>query len=162
VDQIAYRSGYKYQLAVNYLVALPQFNGLIQSEIKTKYISLTKYGDTWVLVILAGYAWDGATGAFDFMRPSLVHDALYQLMRMGFLVEETHRIVADQILRETFLEDRDAVIEASGHFVYVRKKAARVRAGYIYIAVRQFAKGAATSDPKEIQYAPGGQLWVMK
>ena len=75
---------YKYEVAERYS---------IQTEIKPEkdiyepdedypYIALLKDG---TLSISPGYEWDGASGiAVDtknFMRGSLVHDALYQLMR---------------------------------------------------------------------------------
>lgn len=55
------------------------------------------------LEIAAGYAWDGASGpTFDTqntMRPSLVHDALYQLMREEIL-PRTYKDDADRIFYE--------------------------------------------------------------
>lgn len=154
MDQIAYKSGYKYQLVQEYIVSLPELASSTREDIVTPYIVLYANGD---LVIRVWYAWDGATGAIDFMRPSLVHDALYQLMREGHLDPYRDRETADIILRRLYIEDRDFVINASDSWDWVkatRKKAARVRAGYIYFAVRQFAEGAATEEPKEIQYAP--------
>jgi hypothetical protein len=60
------------------------------------------------LKIYECYAWDGPSGpAFDtkaFMRPSLVHDALYQLMRESELDQE-YREPADVLLREMCIED---------------------------------------------------------
>lgn len=57
-------------------------------EIDTDFIRLDMFGN---LTIRAGYCWDGPSGpAIDtpnFMCPSLVHDALYQLIRMGLLPE---------------------------------------------------------------------------
>lgn len=76
---IRYRSGYKHILNETYTVITP-----------IRPASVTQVDD-WVilepsgrLTIKKGYAWDGASGAFDtktIMRGSLVHDALYQLMR---------------------------------------------------------------------------------
>lgn len=55
-------------------------------NIQLKYASLTKSG---TLHIYADYEWDGPSGpAIDtnsFMRGSLVHDLLYQLIREGHL-----------------------------------------------------------------------------
>lgn len=54
--------------------------------LETDFITLNTDG---VLTLSAGYAWDGASGpALDtpsFMRASAVHDALYQLMKIGLL-----------------------------------------------------------------------------
>jgi len=98
---IHYRSGYKYQLAEP-----GAFNvGIIPPEsIVTPFICLSARGN---LYINGGYAWDGATGFPDIpsiMRGSLVHDALYQLMRLGHL-PPTCRAQADAMLHRCCLED---------------------------------------------------------
>lgn len=100
--KIAYKAGYKYQLK-NYYAAS---TGIIpRTEINTDYISLDFRG---VLSISPGYAWDGPSGpTFDtksFMRGSLEHDAMYQLMRLG-LLPQSYREAADQRLRQVCLED---------------------------------------------------------
>jgi hypothetical protein len=68
------------------------------------FLSLSKQG---VLTIKKGYAWDGASGpALDtknIMKASLVHDAVYQLMREEVLPQSA-RMHADMLLRETFLD----------------------------------------------------------
>ncbi len=86
-SQIRYRSGYKYQLVDDYSVKVrvkPDEN------ISTEFIALDKDG---VLKMNQGYAWDGPSGPTidtkNFMRGSLVHDALYQLMRQKKTVEST-------------------------------------------------------------------------
>ena len=79
---IAYKSGYKYQLAKDYRVYIGIHPG---KPIETKFISLSNDG---YLTIRAGYAWDGSSWSIDnkkSMPASLVHDALYQLMRQGLL-----------------------------------------------------------------------------
>ena len=59
------------------------------------------------LFIKKGYVWDGPSGPSldtrNFMRASLVHDALYQLMREGKLRRERRR-EADQIMRRICIE----------------------------------------------------------
>jgi hypothetical protein len=50
-----------------------------------------------------GYAWDGASGISDSKitrKASLPHDALYQLMRLGLLSREQHRLAADNLFRD--------------------------------------------------------------
>lgn len=80
-----YEGNWKYQLAFN-----TEFKTSFRPSkaIVTKYIRLYKNG---TLVILAGYAWDGPSGpTWDTktaMRGSLLHDALFQLIRMGLLPE---------------------------------------------------------------------------
>jgi len=82
-DQIKYRAGYKYQVAETYAVKVAI---KAETEIITYFIDLHTDG---TLRIKTGYAWDGPSGpAYDSkntMRGSLVHDALYQLMRRELL-----------------------------------------------------------------------------
>jgi hypothetical protein len=89
----------------------------------SKKLGLTPDG---MLIICQRYSWDGPSGptidTATFMRASLVHDALYQLMREGEL-EYKYRIVADKLLREMCLED--------GMWGF--------RAWYVYWAVRIFS-----------------------
>lgn len=61
-----------------------------------------------VLMIKAGYCWDGASGPTidtqSSMRASLVHDAFYQLMREGLLPQE-YRAAADNLFQSICRED---------------------------------------------------------
>ena len=102
MKQIHYRKGYKYQLACDYIDNIQIFPG---KSIATDWISLGKTGR---LVILKGYAWDGPSGptidTASFMRGSLVHDALYALMRMG-LLSGGHRQAVDRQLKADCTED---------------------------------------------------------
>ena len=56
-----------------------------------------------------GYVWDGPSDSTidtkDFMRGSLVHDALCQLMRGGQLDGKTWREKADDVLESMCVED---------------------------------------------------------
>jgi len=65
------------------------------------------------LHIKAGYAWDGPSGPTidtkNFMRGSLVHDALYQLHREGVL---DCRMKCDKILRQICIEDGMSALRA--------------------------------------------------
>lgn len=124
---IAYNDGYKYQLKETYTVALA-----IRpvAPIDTKYIDLDSEGN---MTIHEGYAWDGPSGptidTLTFMRGSLVHDALYQLMRDEYLDRNAYREVADRILQ--------AICKEDGMWA--------LRAWWAYHAVRLFADPAA--DP---------------
>jgi len=106
---IRYSDGYKYQLRVTYRVRIDICPA---QPIKTQWIELDC--DGW-LTINAGYAWDGPSGptfdTLDFMRGSLVHDALYQLLREGFL-PPSDRKPADMILQRIVLEDGMPAIRA--------------------------------------------------
>jgi hypothetical protein len=113
--------GYKYELmrSVDHRLC---FN---IPDLELSYISTRP--DTSLLIIKARYAWDGASGpAIDtknFMRGSLVHDVLYQLIREGHL-DKGYRKLADQELRRICLEDGMS----------------KIRAWWVYSAVRTFAK----------------------
>lgn len=128
--KIKYRKGYKYQLAEDFSVQASIYSG---ETITTEYIRLSKNG---VLVIKSGYAWDGPSGpAVDtksFMRASLAHDALYQLMRVGTL-SRIWRVSADDLLYELCIKD--------GMW--------RWRALLAHRAVRRFAEGAASSGSQK-------------
>jgi len=93
MEHIYYKSGFKYQLAGRYahiLIVNPKV------EISTEFINLSIEG---TLRIKSGYAWDGASGPTidtkSSMRASLVHDALYQLLRLG-LLPNPYRTHADR------------------------------------------------------------------
>lgn len=113
ITPIRYRKGLKYQLAETYSIKL---SFAPSCDIKTEWIEF--YTTGW-LVIKAGYAWDGPSGpTYDDhtnMRGSLVHDALYQLMRLG-LLGETYRIHADKAFRRICLEDGMSAIRAALYF----------------------------------------------
>lgn len=124
---IKYRGGYKYQLDQNYydIVSIkPAY------AIETDFISLHTNGS---LFIRKGYAWDGPSGwtidTKSSMRASMVHDAMYQLIRMGYL-KESDRILADMDFHERCIED----------------KMFKIRARFWYRALRLGAGPAA--DPK--------------
>jgi len=84
MDCIRYRDGYKYQLAEDHtlLIDITPDEG-----VGNDFVYLGKSG---MLVIRKGYAWDGPSGPTvdtrDSLRGSLVHDALYQLMREGYII----------------------------------------------------------------------------
>jgi hypothetical protein len=100
---ITYKAGYKYQLKEDYIDSIDIQPG---EAIDTEYIALGLDG---TLTIREGYAWDGPSGpTFDtlnFMRGSLVHDALYQLMRERHLDREVYRETADRLLQKICQED---------------------------------------------------------
>lgn len=100
---IHYKAGYKYQLHETYREKIPIHS---TADIKTRYLSLSK--DGW-LIIMAGYAWDGPSGPTidtpSFMRGSLTHDALYQMMRMGLLDRKKWKEPADRLLQKTCIDD---------------------------------------------------------
>ena len=83
---------------------------VLDFDVSTEYIELKSHG---VLVIRKGYMWDGVTGlpsfATDAMlkhtaRGSLLHDAFYQLIRLGLLPVELKDKV-DTEMKERFTQD---------------------------------------------------------
>ena len=134
---IRYRSEYKYQLASDYRVKIS-----IQpsDDIVTDFIELTTGG---ALRLMNGYAWDGPSGPVvdtkENMRASLVHDALYQLMRNGELNTRTYRKSADKIFREICKKDGVSSFKAN----------------VFYKALRRYGKPAASPEnKKKIHRAP--------
>ncbi len=130
--RITYRDirRYKYQLLDDYVIHIairPPEEILEPPPPLETYVRLDGDGR---LAISRFYAWDGPSGpSIDtktFMRGSLVHDALYQLIRAGRLPEAS-REYADDLLRAICIED--------GMW--------RFRAWYVHRAVRLFAKSAA-------------------
>lgn len=103
MECIAYKAGYKYQLKEEYVVEIPIKPDV---SIDTEYLALTVDG---MLTVKKGYAWDGPSGptidTLDFMRGSLVHDALYQLMRERHLDHDKCRETADRLLQTICKED---------------------------------------------------------
>jgi hypothetical protein len=95
--------------------------------IDTPYIKLDGNG---LLEISKGYAWDGPSGptcdTLNFMRGSLVHDVLYQLIRLKE-IPPRYREYADLMLKKISLEDGMSSF----------------RAGYVYQTVRLFAGESA-------------------
>jgi len=81
-----YRKGYLYQLAEDVYI---ETTLTVIHPIDTTFISLHLNS---IMVIRAGYAWDGASGPTfntdNSMVPSLFHDAAAQLMRQGLLPQK--------------------------------------------------------------------------
>lgn len=133
---IKYKKGFKYQLAEEYECTL----SFKPSDIRL--IEYIKFDTIGKLVIYKGYAWDGPSGPTidtkTFMRGSLVHDALYQLIREGML-DPSYRILADKELKRICIEDGMC----------------KLRASYVYWSVRKFAKYAASKENKrKIIFSP--------
>ena len=92
---------YKYTLTRDYSVQTEIYG----YEIKTAFIELTING---LLTIKAGYSWDGASGPTidtkSTLRASLIHDALFQLMRLN-LIPRTYFKYANKLLKDIGIED---------------------------------------------------------
>lgn len=116
MKKIKYKGGYKYQLIEAYTQRVKLPDGGLGNWIKL---------NGGVLTVKRGYAWDGPSGPTidteNFMRGSLVHDALYQLMREGRM-PQTLRKHADKLLY--------SLCRADGMSYF--------RAKFVYTAVRLF------------------------
>lgn len=127
---IRYRSGYKYQLVEEYSV---EVSIRPAQPVDTDYIALSPEG---LLTVKKSYAWDGPSGPTfdtkDFMRGSLVHDALYQLLRDGYL-SAAFREQADLELHRLCREDGMSAF----------------RAWYVLLSVRKFADFAASPESRK-------------
>ena len=112
MECISYKKGYKYQLVEPYIVDIP-IKPTSKISSPSEYIVLTTEGQ---LTIKKGYAWDGPSGptidTLNFMRGSLVHDALYQLMREELLDKEDCRELADRLLQTICKNDGMSSIRA--------------------------------------------------
>lgn len=101
--QIQYRRGYKYQLAQTFRL---QTEIKPDSAVQSEFISLDLTG---LLTLNAGYAWDGVSGTVvdtnKNLRASLVHDALYQLIRQNYLSLIPYRNQADLLFKAILIED---------------------------------------------------------
>ena len=118
IAPVRYRAGYKYQTAEDYVAKLPaEFHPYAT---RTRWLILELGG---LLLIREGYAWDGASGpAIDTKSAivgSLVHDALYQLIRLGRLPDDL-RGAADEVYKNLCLEGGMWAARSWWHFKGVR------------------------------------------
>lgn len=97
---VKFKKGYKYLLAAPYVFR----TGITGYSIVTPFLWLDYNGK---LLIATNYAWDGATMFPDLkplLRPSLIHDALCQLIRSGLLPESllptVHQIMRDEVIKD--------------------------------------------------------------
>lgn len=125
--RIEYTKGIKYQLRKRVEI---QTSILPDVVICLPFITL---GTDGVLEIRVGFAWDGLSGgAYDSrnsMPGSLVHDALYKILRSGKL-HPSWREAIDNLMRRIFREDG----------VW------RFRRWYLWKVVRRWASFAAAPE----------------
>lgn len=100
-------------------------------DVGNPYVNISADG---ILTINKGYSWDGPSGPTidtkTFMRGSLIHDALYQLMREGY-IDRSYRDYSDRLLKKICLEDGMN----------------KFRAWYVYISLKWF--GSKNAEPIE-------------
>jgi hypothetical protein len=99
---------YKYQLAE----PMAFMTGITGYSFDAEFIEMTPEGQ---LTILTGYMWDGASGpTIDSecsMRASLLHDALFQLIRLNLLPLKI-KPIADKLFHDILIHDGMAPIRA--------------------------------------------------
>tara|TARA_R100001530_G_scaffold115584_2_gene82551 strand:+ start:665 stop:1177 length:513 start_codon:yes stop_codon:yes gene_type:complete len=142
--RIKYRRGIKYQLVETYVGPTNIFP---EEDIDTDWIALEANGR---ITINAGYGWDGPSGptidTHDFMRAALVHDALYQLIRMKMLG-------GNDLERESFRNAADL------EMARIQKEDCMnpIRRFFTYMGVSLFASFAADpANRRKVITAPEG------
>ncbi|MBI9097549.1 MAG: DUF1353 domain-containing protein [Spirochaetaceae bacterium] len=109
-------SNYKYYLVTDYI----HDDIGIDIDLKTDFIEI----QLGTMTIKEGYSWNGIRGyavdRMNFMRATLVHDALYQLMRLEEL-PRSYRRKADLLFKKIALEDGVSLFSANLAFWGVRQ-----------------------------------------
>lgn len=135
---------WKYELVENFDY---QTNIKINEPYISEFIWFTKNG---LLLIRKGYRWDGPSGPTidtkSVMTPSLIHDALYQLIRLGVLNKEEHKPIADSILEKEILLRSTKVDKWYKYPLYLFDK---LRSHYYYYGVKYFGGYACEHTDRE-------------
>jgi hypothetical protein len=120
MEYIEYRDGFKYQLAKSYTTK----TDILGFDIDTAYIKLTPDG---ILKLKNGYATDGASGPTidtkNTIRGAFVHDALYYLIRNGYIGIEW-KSYADKLLKKMLIEDGMWALRTNGWYLGVKWRGA--------------------------------------
>lgn len=139
---IEYKEGYDYWLVKDYSIETGISLG---KTVSTKLLSMTAKG---LLTIREGYAWDGASGpAIDtktVKRASLIHDAIYQLIREGY-IHPVHKERADELFIEEYLKSCDKLEK--------RNAFSALRAWYMRKAVDRYGDDSIKPRINEIKVA---------
>lgn len=139
MDKASYRKlrHYKYQLTADYTYTVDIKDHQVQHP-------MIELGPEGQLTVKKGYAWDGPSGptidTSTFMRGALIHDVLYQLIRLEYLAPSL-RQYADDVLKQICLQDGMS----------------RFRAWYVHLALKLFGSKHAqpgTDEPDTIYQIP--------
>ena len=146
---IEYRAGYKYQETKTYSILVDIHP---PEDIISDFLRLSKKG---TLRIIKGYAWDGPSGPTRDskwnMRASLVHDALYQLIREG-KIDVFYREYIDKLFYQILLEVGKKLCKTKGFWF---KRTYKTRAWLYYKGVKKAgARFAKPGNTKPILTAP--------
>lgn len=97
-----FKRGYKYQTTRDFHIKL---DIVPYAHIDLPWVTMDMEGNT---VIKERYAWDGASGptwdTLNSMTGSLVHDLIYQLIRLG-LIDPKYKKYGDKKLHDLCTED---------------------------------------------------------
>jgi len=123
---------YKYQCLISLMIQTDITGVGINTADYPKYLGLDPSG---LLYIKSGYAWNGSNWSFDkhAMIASVVHDALYQLMRLGLLSRTVFRKPADALYRD----------------LCIAEGMSRIGAAMRYRGLRWFGKGSTYPKKKK-------------
>lgn len=127
---------YKYQVTKGFGF----HSGIKGVRAVTEYVSLYPDG---LLLIGADYAWNGSNWSSDKHAkiPSLVHDSLYQLMRLG-LLSRTLRKKVDELYRDLYFAEAMSACSAKGWRRKLAEKNHKLHANIRYAALRMFGESA--------------------
>jgi len=139
---------YKYQVKKAVLIQTL----VKRAACKTEFIELREDG---LLIVQPGYAWNGSNWSSDkhAILASLVHDVLYQLMRMYLLSRFLYREPADASYRDIYIAEGLTSIAAGkkrGVAKAIAERWVRIRAGVRYKGLQWFGEGATypEKDPR--------------
>jgi hypothetical protein len=112
---------WKYKLAEDFTINLGYLPRIPElGSISTPYLNLDQDN---ILLIRSGYCWDGPSGPMrdksKRMTASLVHDALYQLMRSESLPQASRKR-SDEIFREILIQNGVSKIVAHSAYKALR------------------------------------------
>ncbi len=102
-DKCLYFSrGYKYQVRRPFHITLQI---VPYAPIDLPFVKMSMMGE---LIVCIGYAWNGASGptwdTLNSMIGSLIHDIIYQLIRLG-LIDPKYKAYGDEVLHDLCTED---------------------------------------------------------
>lgn len=131
-SSLKYISGFKYQVVEDFVLKIDFYP---KKDLHDEFCILYKDG---TLLIKKGFAWDGASGptidTVNSMIPSIVHDALYRMIRHGLLD----------------IKDKDKS-DLIFHDLLIKYGMNKIRAKYWYLGVKYYGKDSCTKPSRIIK-----------
>lgn len=109
MQKVEYKDISKWKYELKYAVRIDLGEGIRFAGAKgapNSFMSWHMFGDRFCLTIYPGYQWNGANVIADTKKtigPSLVHDALWQLIEEGHL-HRKHTKACDKLFRDLMVE----------------------------------------------------------